>query len=108
RIMRREALALVAADRLNDEQVGPADRLAIAAVDLAVGEGLQAGVGEAHSHLLGDARPELAAGAAGGDHQPLVVTERQARRERACLSPQATHLMRPLVPFAGRNPRRFP
>ena len=46
RVVRRHALALGAADRLDDEQVGAADRLRVAAVHLAVGEGLEPDVGE--------------------------------------------------------------
>ena len=79
RVVDGEALALGAADRLDDEQVGAADRLGVAAVDLAVGEGLEPGVGELEPELFGDLAAQLAARAAGGDHQALLVAGRDAR-----------------------------
>src|SRR5918996_1248917 len=60
-------------------QVGPADRVLVAAVDLAVGERLQAGVGQLDTELLGDLPAQLATGPAGRDHEPLLVAGRDAR-----------------------------
>jgi hypothetical protein len=48
----------VAARRLDDEDVGPADGLLVAAVDLAVVEGLERHPPEVHVELAGDAGRE--------------------------------------------------
>jgi len=57
RIVGGEALALRAAHRLHDEEVRAADRLRVAAVDLAVGERLQTRVGQFDLELLSDLPP---------------------------------------------------
>jgi hypothetical protein len=85
------ALALGSADRLDDEDVGAADRIGVAAVDLAVRERLQPGVGQLHAEPLGDAQPELAARAPGGDHHPLVVADRKALGSQDRLGLQGRH-----------------
>jgi hypothetical protein len=71
-----QPLALIAADRLDDEEVGAADRILIAAVDLPVREGLEPGAGEVQAEPLGDLRPELLARPARRDHQALAVVGR--------------------------------
>ena len=65
--------------RLDDEDVRAADRLQVAAVDLAVGEGLQLDAAERDPELPAILRAELLAAAAGEHHQPLVVGGRDAR-----------------------------
>jgi hypothetical protein len=65
---------------LDDEEVGAADRLGVAAVDLAVGERLQAGVDQLDVQAVGDLPAELAARAPGRDHQPLLVAGLDAPR----------------------------
>ena len=107
RVVRGEPLGLVRAGGLDDEEVGAADRVLVLAVDLAVGERLEARVGQVDAELLRDLAAELHAGPAGGDHQPLVVAERDAPRAvrpRACVS---TVLMSPSsASRVRRNPRR--
>ena len=66
----------VGGGRLDEEDVGAADRLLVAAVDLAVGERPQVDLAEVDVELLGDLRGELAGGAAAEDHQPLRVVLR--------------------------------
>ena len=82
RVVDGETLALGTADRLHDEEVGPPDRLGVAAVHLAIGKCLGPGVGQRDAQLLGDLAAELEARPAGGDHQPLLVAGVHARRER--------------------------
>src|SRR6185436_20397096 len=72
------ALVLGAADRLDDEDVRAADRLLVAAVDLAVRERLEARVDRLYAQLLGDLPAQLHAGAAGGEHEALFVGRRDA------------------------------
>ena len=69
----------VGARRLDDEDVGAADRLVVAAVDLAVGERLQRDRAEVDAELVGDPRRQLGVGAPREEHQPLVVVDREAR-----------------------------
>jgi Ser/Thr protein kinase RdoA (MazF antagonist) len=64
---------LVGAGRLHDEDVGAADRLLVAAVDLAVGKGLQRHLAEVHIELAGDLGGQLHRAAAAEDHHPLRV-----------------------------------
>ena len=72
-------------------KIGPADRFGVAAVHLAVGEGLQARVGEPDAELGGDLAAEVAAGPAGDDHQPLVVAHLEDVGRRPCLQAERTH-----------------
>jgi hypothetical protein len=57
---------------LDDEDVGAADRLVEPAVDLAVGELAQIGLGEAHAELIGDVLGQLGVAAPGHDHEPAL------------------------------------
>jgi hypothetical protein len=86
-------LVLVAAGyRRDDEQVGAADRVRIAAVDLAVGEGLEAGVGDVDAEVVGDLRAERLRGATGGDHHPLVVAGRdECPSSEVCVGADGAH-----------------
>jgi hypothetical protein len=77
RVVRRQAGLGVAAGRLDDEHVGAADRLLIAAIDLAVGERLQGRRPKFDGELGGDVRGELRRRAAREQHQPLVVVDRE-------------------------------
>ena len=72
-VVGRHPALLVGAGRLDDEDVGAADRLLVAAVDLAVGEGLQRHLAEVDVELVGDAGGELHRAAAAEDHHPLRV-----------------------------------
>ena len=63
-VVRRRARA-----GLDDEDVGPADRLAVAAVDLAVRELLQVDVAELDPQLVADPLGELAVRAAREEHE---------------------------------------
>ena len=73
RVVRRHPGGLVGRGRLDDEDVGAADRLLVAAVDLAVGEGPEVGLAEVDVELAGDLRGEAAGGAAAEHHQALAV-----------------------------------
>ena len=71
-----------AAAGLHEEEVGAADRLVVAAVRLAVAEGVQLDLAELDAELLGDPMRERRVRAAGEDHQPLL---RPALDPVACL-----------------------
>ena len=60
------------AARLDEEHVGAADRLEVAAVRLAVRERLELDVAELDAELLGDLPREIGMRAAGEDHEPLL------------------------------------
>ena len=81
----KQQLHQVPVDRLapglDDEDVGAADRLVVAAVRLAVRERLELDLAELHAELLGDPLRELRMRAAGEDHQPLL------RRRARCQCP---------------------
>ena len=62
--------------RLDEEDVGAADRLLVAAVDLAVGERPEVDLAEVDVELAGDPRGELHRGAPAEDHQALRVVLR--------------------------------
>src|ERR1700710_811127 len=76
RVVRGHVVRLVGAGRLHDEDVGPADRLLVAAVDLAVGEGLQGHLTEVDVELAGDFGGQVHRAAATEDHHPLRVVVR--------------------------------
>ncbi len=59
---------------LDDEDVGAADRLVVAAVGLAVCEVAQLDLAELDAELLGDPPREIGVRAAGEHHQPLLRT----------------------------------
>jgi hypothetical protein len=84
RLDHQEELHQVAVDRraagLDDEEVGAADRLVVAAVRLVVLERLQLHLAELDAELIGDPLRELGMRAAGEHHQPLL---------RAALDPVA-------------------
>jgi hypothetical protein len=61
----------VAAGRLDDEDVGAADRLLVAAVDLAVGERLERDAAEVDAELVRDPAGQLGVRAAREQHQRL-------------------------------------
>ncbi len=86
-VVRRHPALLVGAGRLDEEDVGAADRLLVAAVDLAVGEGLQRHLAEVEVELAGDLGRQLHRAAAAEDHHPLrvVVRDRGRRRGGRCL-----------------------
>ena len=98
--------------RLHDEDVRAADRLEVAAVDLAVGERLQLDLARARSRACRrSCAAELLAAAPGEHHQPLVVRGRDARvRGRlgpcpAAAPPRAARsalLLRHFLPPSGR------
>src|SRR5207247_9608041 len=76
---------------LDDEDVGPPDRLEVAHVRLAVREGLQLDLAERDPELVGDLQSEVGVRAAGEEHQALLGTAlaprlallgRQARPDR--------------------------
>jgi hypothetical protein len=73
RVVRGDAGDLVAARRLDEEDVGAADGLLVAAVDLAVGEGLELHVAEVDVELRGDLRGELHRAPPAEDHEALGV-----------------------------------
>ena len=73
---------------LDDEDVGAADRLVVAAVRLAVRERLELDLAELDAELLGDPLREVGVRAAGEDHQPLL-------RARARSSGRAAARSRP-------------
>ena len=83
----------VADTGLDDEDVGAADRLVVAAVGLAVLERLELHVAELDAELLGDVLREIGMRAAGEDHQPLqraaldVVLRRRIASRRAPRAP---------------------
>ena len=79
RVVGAQAALGVGAGRLDDEDVRAADRLVVAAVDLAVGERLQRDGAEVDAELVGDPRCQLGVGAPREQHQPLVVVDREAR-----------------------------
>ena len=79
RVVGAQAELGVGAGRLDDEDVGPADRLVVAAVDLAVGERLQRDGTEVHPQLVGDPRGQLGVGPPREEHQAFVVVDRKAR-----------------------------
>ena len=58
--------------RLHEEEIRPADRLAIAAVGLAVGEGLELDGPELDTDLLADPLGERPVRAAREEHEPLL------------------------------------
>ena len=64
---------LVGAGRLDEEDVRAADRLLVAAVDLAVGEGLQRHLAEVEAELAGDLGGQVHRAAAAEDHHLLRV-----------------------------------
>ena len=69
----------VAARGLHDEHVGAADRLLVAAVDLAVGERLERDRAEVDVELAGRSSPPARVGPPREQHQPLVVADLQPR-----------------------------
>ena len=75
------AARLVGGGRLDEEDVGTANRLAVAAVDLAVGKRLQVGLAEIEIELSGDLRGKIHRAAPAEHHQALavVVTDRGRR-----------------------------
>ena len=75
RVVGRHAEPRVAAGRLDDEDVGAADRLLVAAVDLAVGERLERHAAEVDPQLAADPGRQLGVRAAREQHQPLAVGE---------------------------------
>ena len=80
RVVRGDAGRRVAARRLDDEHVRPADRLLVAAVDLAVGERLERRRRRASTPSLSAiSAGQLGVRAAGEQHQPLVVLQRERR-----------------------------
>ena len=81
RVVRRDPGLGVAAGRLDDEQVRPADRLLVAAVDLAVRERPQRDAAERDAELLRDPAREAGVRAAGDHHQALVVLDGERRAE---------------------------
>src|SRR3954452_9486800 len=70
---RRPLFLLVRAGRLDEEVVGAADRLLVAAVDLAVGEGLQGHLTHVQFQFARDFGGEVHRAAAAEDHHPLRV-----------------------------------
>src|SRR4029450_11865902 len=67
---------LIGGSRLDDEHVGPADRLLVAAVHLAVGEGPQVDRPEIDVELAGDLRGQLHRSPPAEHHQALGVVLR--------------------------------
>ncbi len=88
---------------LDEEDVGAADRLAVAAVGLAVRERLQLDLAEVDTEPLGDPLRELGMRAAREHHQPLLrrqrdrVTGLQRRLRGRVLEPGQRLLNRPCV-----------
>ena len=75
RVVRDDARLRVAAHGLDDEHVGAADGLLVAAVDLAVGERLERHAAEVDAQLARDPGGQRGVGAAREQHEPLAVLE---------------------------------
>jgi hypothetical protein len=75
-VVGRHPVRIVGGGRLHQEDVGAPDRLAVAAVDLAVGEGAQVDGAEVDVELSCDPRRQLHRAAAAEDHQALGVVLR--------------------------------
>jgi hypothetical protein len=86
RVVRRHVVRIVGRRRLDEEDIGAADRFLVAAVDLPVGEGLELYLAQLHVELTGDLGGELHRRAPAEHHQALGVLLRdRAQRARAFL-----------------------
>ena len=107
RVVGGDARARVAARRLDDEDVRAAHRLVVAAVDLAVGEGLERDGAEVDAELARDPVRQLGVRAAGDDHEPLVVLELQ-RGARGGAGIQRAHLVAECTTWGSTASARSP
>ena len=96
----------IPAGRLDDEDVGAADGLLVAAVDLAVGEGLERHPAEPQPELLCDLAGQLRVRPSGEEHQLLAVLEvERGRGHRSGAGDRRTHGWRECTPSRGRGIR---
>ena len=95
RVVRSHSGGLVGGRGLDEEDVGAADRLLVAAVDLAVGERAQVDCAEVDVELAGDLRGQRAGSAAAEHHQPLRVLLRYVGEELRSLLDRAHVLVSP-------------
>src|SRR3954451_7247026 len=83
RVVRADPGSRVPAERLHDEDVGPTDRLVVAAVDLTAREGLEGHAAELDAEARSDLPRKLGVGAPREQHEALVVADIDvARRPR--------------------------
>ena len=103
RVVGRDPGLRVAAGGLDDEEVGAADRLLEAAVDLAVREGPGGDAAERDAELLGDAVRERRVGAPRDHHQALVVLDGERRAEVGDPGFQRAHDVSECTTSGGRR-----
>src|SRR5262249_44795995 len=102
---------------LEEEDVGAADRLEVAAVRLAVSKGLELDLAELDPEVARDRVGQVGMRAAGEDHQPLLrsaldpVPHRGRRYDLwrlGCLEPREGDRLSHLLGFRARRRRTLP